>query len=73
MLVNSKKGKDKMNFHIGDEVWWEDPDNNGIHSGKYEVVDIDIDQDILVLSNGSSIVEAFRDECVFPSEYLYNS
>ena len=61
-----------MNFHIGDEVWWEDPDN-GTSSGAYEIVDIDIDQDILVLSNGSSIVEAFRDECVCPSEYLYDS
>lgn len=56
-----------MNFHIGDEVWWEDPDDE-ICSGKYEVVDIDIDQDVLILSNGSSIVEAFRDECVVPTE-----
>lgn len=54
-----------MNFHIGNEVWWEDPDN-GICTGKYEVVDIDRDNDILTLSNGSSIVEAFSDECVFP-------
>ena len=57
-----------MNFHIGDEVWWEDPDNNGIQSGKYEVVDTDVDQGVLILSNGSSIVEAFTDECRFLSE-----
>ena len=56
-----------MDFHIGDEVWWEDPDD-GICSGKYEVVDIDIDQDVLILSNGSSIVEAYSDECVFPMD-----
>ena len=59
--------KNKMNFHIGDEVWWEDPDN-GTSSGTYKIVDIDIDQDVLVPSNGSSIVEAFTDECSFPSE-----
>ena len=57
-----------MDFHIGDEVWWEDTDNNGMQAGKYEVVDIDIDQDVLILSNGSSIVEAFTDECRFQSE-----
>ena len=56
-----------MDFHIGDEVWWEDPDD-GNSSGTYEIVDIDIDQDVLVLSNGSSIVEAFTDECRFPSK-----
>ena len=61
-----------MDFHIGNEVWWEDPDNNGLRSGAYEVVDIDRDNDVLTLSNGSLIVEAFSDECVFPSEYLYN-
>lgn len=62
-----------MNFHIGNEVWWEDPDNNGIRTGKYEVVDIDRDNDILTLSNGSSIVEAFTYECSFPSENLCES
>ena len=62
-----------MNFHIGDEVWWEDPDNNGLREGAYEIVDIDRDNNVLTLSNGSSIVEAFTDECVFPSEYLYDS
>ena len=56
-----------MDFHIGDEVWWEDPDD-GTSSGTYEIVDIDIDQDVLILSNGSSIVEAFTDECRFLSE-----
>lgn len=61
-----------MDFHIGNEVWWEDPDN-GICSGKYEVVDIDRDNDVLILSNGSSIVEAFTDECSFPSENLCDS
>ena len=62
-----------MNFHIGDEVWWEDPDNNGLREGKYDVFDIDRDNNVLTLSNGSSIVEAYSDECVFPSEYLYDS
>ena len=62
-----------MNFHIGNEVWWEDPDNNGLRAGAYEIVDIDRDNNILTLSDGSSIVEAYGDECVFPSEYLYNS
>ena len=62
-----------MKFHIGDEVWWEDPDNNGLREGAYEVVDIDRDNNVLTLSDGSSIVEAFCDECVFPSEYLYDS
>lgn len=55
-----------MDFHIGDEVWWEDTDNNGMLAGKYEVVDIDRDNNVLTLSNGSSIVEAFTDECEFP-------
>ena len=62
-----------MNFHIGDEVWWEDPDNNGLREGTYEIVDIDRDNNVLTLSNGSSIVEAYSDECVFPSEYFYDS
>ena len=62
-----------MNFHIGDEVWWEDPDNNGLREGAYEIVDIDRDNNVLTLSNGSSIVEAYSDECVFPSEYFYDS
>ena len=62
-----------MNFHIGDEVWWEDPDNNGLREGKYEVVDIDRDNNVLTLSDGSPIVEAYGDECVFPSECLYHS
>ena len=44
-----------MDFHIGDEVWWEDTDNNGMQAGKYEVVDIDRDNNVLTLSNGSSI------------------
>ena len=57
-----------MNFHIDNEVWWEDPDNNGLRSGKYEVIDTDVDQGVLILSNGSSIVEAFTDECRFPSK-----
>ena len=62
-----------MDFHIGDEVWWEDPDNNGIRAGAYEIVDIDRDNNVLTLSNGYSIVEAFSDECVFPSEHLHDS
>ena len=56
-----------MDFHIGDEVWWEDPDD-GTSSGKYEVVDIDRDNNVLTLSDGSSIVEAYSDECVFPMD-----
>ena len=55
-----------MDFHIGDEVWWDDTDNNGMLAGKYEVVDIDRDNNVLTLSNGSSIVEAFTDECELP-------
>lgn len=62
-----------MNFHIGNEVWWEDPDNNGLRAGAYEIVDIDRDNNILTLSDGSSIVEAYCDECVFPSKNLCDS
>lgn len=57
-------------FHIGDTVWWEDPD--GICSGKYEIVDMNLEDGILVLSNGSSIVEAYDDECVPPIKKLIN-
>ena len=57
-----------MDFHIGDEVWWEDHDNNGLRAGAYEIVDIDRDNNVLTLSNGSSIVEAYSDECVFPMD-----
>lgn len=62
-----------MKFHIGNEVWWEDPDNNGIRAGVYEIVDIDRDNNVLTLSNGSSIVEAYSDECSSPSEHLHDS
>ena len=62
-----------MNFHIGNEVWWEDPDNNGLRAGEYEIVDIDRDNNVLTLSDGSSIVEAYGDECVFPSKNLCDS
>ena len=58
-------------FHIGDTVWWEDPDD-GLCSGKYEIVDMNLEYGKLILSNGSSIVEAYDDECVPPIKKLIN-
>ena len=42
---------------IGDEVKWEDPDN-GISTGIYEIKEF-INEDVLLLSNGTNEVEAF--------------
>lgn len=50
-----------MEFHVDDNVWWEDPDD-GICSGKYRVVNVN--GDILTLNNEyGSEVEAFDYEC----------
>ena len=46
---------------IGDEVMWEDPDD-GISSGVYKVFGIPNDE-VLQLSNGTSEVEVYWDEC----------
>jgi len=43
----------KIKYNVGDEVYWNDPDN-GLCSGYYRVAKI-IDCDILVLENGTEV------------------
>ena len=49
-----------MKFNIGDEVYWNDPDN-GISSGYYKVIKI-ISEEILYIKNEHSEAEVFKHE-----------
>ena len=58
----------RANLKIGDEVWWNDPDN-GFSSGYYKITGIhtesgkiEYENDIVFISNGSSQAEVFAHE-----------
>ena len=55
-----------MDFHIGDEVWWEDP-NDGVCSGHYRVSDID--GYLLTLENDTGyFAKVFTSQCKLINE-----
>jgi len=50
----------KTKFNVGDEVYWNDPDD-GISSGYYKVVKV-LSEEIYYISNGHSEAEVFEHE-----------
>ena len=55
-----------MNFHIGDEVWWDDP-NDGVCSGHYRISKID--GYLLTLENDTEyFTKVFNSQCKLINE-----
>lgn len=60
-LVSGEGEMDRKNLQIGDEVYWNDPDD-GMCSGVFKIVEFINDTVVLLRNDSGSETEAFLNE-----------